>query len=282
MSHDTNKCVHVPEGTEFLHLLWEQEDECEMETDNRLPAMGKKAPACLEHIGTVLSFLDRMASCWWACSKGDHLIEYLCGRVASTGRAALRLTRFGFYDESLALCRSIDEIANLLCLFLLDPCAFDEWKASSRRDRLKAFSPVKVRCRIQRFDLSSPISQERYTLLCERAAHVHPETKPQSHNILGIPVAGAAFQDEGLLVSLNELAVGLCLVSALGALLLDLEKDVRNQIVTAAKCLEEQIGGATLTDIDSYRSHVVNSPTALQELERVAEALRRLQIGRHG
>ena len=94
-----NEQAAVPEGLSFLNLVWDQEDSCETETDSRIPNMGVKAPKCLEHIGTVLSLLDRMASCWWVCRGGDHLIEYLCGRVASNARAALRLLRFGFYDE---------------------------------------------------------------------------------------------------------------------------------------------------------------------------------------
>ena len=135
---DIDKDTHVPENAAFLRLLWEQEDACELATDGRLPGMGTKAPACLEEISTVLSLLDRMASCWWICRKGDHLIEYLCGRAASTGRAALRLMRLGFYDESLALSRGLGEIANLFALFQEDGRAFSEWKGASRGDRLSS------------------------------------------------------------------------------------------------------------------------------------------------
>ena len=70
MSANSDKDTNVPEGTAFLELVWEQEDQCEKETDDRLPKMGERAPACIEQIGTVLSFLDRMASCWWVCRGG--------------------------------------------------------------------------------------------------------------------------------------------------------------------------------------------------------------------
>ena len=280
MSQDSDKDTRVPEETEFLQIVWEQEDECEKETDERLPTMGKRAPACIAQIGTVFSLLDRMASCWWVCRGGDHLIEYLSGRTVSTGRAALRLMRFGFYDESLLLSRSIGEIANLLCLFNEKPNSFEKWKQSSRSERMKEFSPVKVRLGLEAVLGTPPISQERYTLLSERAAHVHPETKPQSHNILGIPVAGAIFQDEGLLVCLNELAIALSLSTLFGALLLDLDKDLRKRIIGCAKTLAEQIGGATITEIGDYHQQVLEDPVIGKELARIGEALRRLQARR--
>src|SRR5262249_264798 len=204
----SDKDTRAPERTAFLRLVWEQEDGCKLNTDQRLPTMGKKAPACLEQVGTVLSLVDRMASCWWACREGDHLIEYLCGSVASTGRAALRLMRLGFYDESLALCGGLGEIAIVLPLFPQDRRAFEEWEAAFGGDRLRQFSPVKVRLRLERL-------------------HSAP---PQSHNILGVPTAGASLQDEGLLVCLNALAVALSLATAFGALLLDLENDIKQRI----------------------------------------------------
>ena len=206
-----------------------------------------------------------------------RLIEHLCGKVAPSGRAALRLMRFGFYDESLVLCRGIGEIANLLQLFQHDQHVFEEWKTSSRTDRLNKFSPVKVRLRLQELQTSPSISQERYTRLSERAAHVHPGTKPQSHNILGLPMAGASLQDEGLLVCLNELALALSLAAAFGAHLLNLENNIKIRIVSVAKCLAEQIGGATITEIDNYHSHVLESSAAREELERIADVLRLLQ-----
>ena len=272
--------AHVPEGAAFLNLVWGQEDACQRETDGRLPAMGKKAPACLGQVGTVLSLLDRMASCWWACQGGDHVIEYLCGRVASTGRAALRLMRFGFYDESLVLSRSIGEIANLFLLFQEDRHAFGEWKVASRGDRLREFSPVKVRLRLEELGTAPPISQERYTLLSERASHAHPATKPQAHNLLHLPMAGATFQEEGLLVCLNELAVALSLATAFGCLNLDVEKDFKHRIFASAEHLAQQIGGAAITEIDEYHRHVLANPAAREAIERAADDFKRLQAER--
>ena len=212
---------------------------------NKCRTLGKKAPSCLEHLGTVLSLLDRIASCWWICRKGDHLIEYLCGRATSNARAAVRLLRFGFYDESLLLSRAIGETANLLQLFHQDANALELWKESSRRDRMREFKPAKVRQRLENLQTSPVINEERYRLLSERAAHVHPETKPQSHNILGIPAPGANLQEAGLLVCLNELAGPLSMTAFFGVLLLDLEKDIKKRVISVA-----------ITTIDDYHRQI--------------------------
>jgi hypothetical protein len=277
MSIGNDKDLLFPEGISFLKSIWEHETACELATDERLQNLGVKAPACLAEIGTILSLLDRMASCWWGCKKGDHLVEYLCGRVASTGRAALRLMRIGFYDESLILIRSIDEIANLFMLFEQDSSAFAEWKSASREVRKKKFGPVHVRLRLEKLPITSPINEERYGLLSERATHIHPGTKPQSHNIFGIPVAGAVLQDEGLLVCLNELALALSLATAFGCLGLHLEKEIKARIVKSSQDLAEKIGGATITEIGAYYRQFSDNPAAQKELDRIGNMFKKPQ-----
>ena len=249
MTQDKDNDFCVPEGLDFLELAWKQEDTCEVETDKRIPKLGKKAPACLKEIGTVLSLLDRMASCWWVCQESDHQIERLCGKAASNARGALRLLRFGFYDESLTLCRVVGEISNLLNLFVLDKDALEDWKTRHQENKLTA---VAVRRRIEELQESVPINQQRYRELSKRSVHVNPKTSPQSYNVLGIPTMGAQLQDEGLLICLNELALPLCFATAFGAVLLDLKRNIKKQILSSSRNLGEQIGGATIIDIDAY------------------------------
>ena|SRR5712675_2202888 len=116
MKARTRRNPRVPRGKAFLKFAAAVEDANAAETDKLLPEMGDKATACYREIGTILSLLAQMASCWWVCRGGDHLIEYMCARTASFGRASLRLIRMGFYDEALGLIRTIAEIANLLGL----------------------------------------------------------------------------------------------------------------------------------------------------------------------
>ena len=268
----------VPEGHRFLQLIWSLEDKCQSETDCRLPSLGKKAPECLKQIGTVLSLMDRMASCWWVCREGDHRIEYLCGRTASSARAVLRLIRLGFYDEALILCRGLGEIANLMQLFCNDTNALEEWKNASPEKIRKDFAPVKVRLRIEKSTSMSPaIKESRYKLLSERAAHVHPGTMPQSHNILGMPGAGAKLQDAGILVCLNELALPLCIIANFAAKLLALDTVTTKYILSSARTLAEQIGAADITSIDDYYLQALAHPIAEQDAEVMERLLREYQ-----
>ena len=253
MTNISNKDLSVPEGMQFLEFIWQTEDRLEEVTDDRFPSMGEKAPACMEQVGTALSLLDRMSSCWWVCDEGDHTIEYLYGRTASYGRAALRLMRFGFYDESLMLSRSIGEIANLLFLFLSESGSLQRWKMSTRRERRENFAPVEVRKQLEGILGKPPIDQERYSMLSEQSVHVHPQTRPQAHNVLRMPVSGAIlFQEAGFLICLNELGLSLAYTLGSGAGLLNLDEDVKKRIMHSTRDLAEQIGGAIITEIDSY------------------------------
>ena len=246
---------NVPEGIYFLQLIWRQEDDCESETDKCIPTLGEKAPLCLERVGTVLSLLDRMASCWWECRCGDHIIEYLCGRVGSSARAALRLLRFGFYDESLFACRAIGEVANLLQLFCIDTNALEEWK----NDR-KKFTPVKVRCKLEELQKEPIIKEDRYRLLSENSVHIGPETRPQAHNVLGIPTSGGRLQKQGVFVCLNEIALPLSCATFFGAILLDYEdNELKKRIFSSAKDLVENIGGMEITAVDNYKKLILSA-----------------------
>ena len=267
----------VPEGRDFLELVWRQDDDCQAETDALLPSLGTKAPATLAHTGTVMSLLDRMASCWWMCQGGDHRIEYLCGRAVSNARAALRLLRFALYDESLALSRAIGETANLMQLFTLDNSALRDWRNATPKQARKDFSPYQVRMRLEALSQAPAITQERYGLLSDRATHVGPHTVPQSHNILGVPFAGSHVQAEGTLVCLNELAVPLSLVSCFGAILLDLDKDTRLSILRSARSLAEHIGGAMITEIDEYHRQTLSDPETARKAATAANILREHQ-----
>lgn len=267
----------IPEGSAFLQLVWHQEDDCEVETDNWLKEAGKKAPACLQQIGTVLSLADRMASCWWECRGGDHVIEYICGRVTSNARAALRLLRFGFYDESLLLSRSLGEIANLLQLFFQEAGTLQDWKVSSKKELKDNFGPMKVRLRLEELQTPPMIKQERYSLLCERAAHVQPETRPQAYNILGLPTVGANFQQEGVLLCLNEIALPLATAVFFGATVLDLHSEIKSEIFSATKNLVTKVGALEITKIDDYHSSVLEDLQARHEITEAPNVLRRLQ-----
>jgi len=236
----------IPEGRDFLRLMWAQEDECQATTDREIENLGKKAPECLEYIGSVLSLLDRMASCWWRCNGGNHRIERLCGKASANARSSLRLMRFGFYDESLVHCRIVGEIANLLNLFAVDNDAYRTWSASSEHESKHAFAPVRVRERLEKIQGSPLIDKTRYGLLSGYAVHPQPHTNPNSFNRLGIPTIGGYMQQEGVLICINELLLPLCVAAAFAARSLELDDTVRNRVVRITRAGIASLGGLTL------------------------------------
>jgi hypothetical protein len=248
--------LRCPVGLEFLKLVNEQEDRCEDETRKRLPELGQRLPVTLVNLGTLLSFVDRMSSCFWGCSGGDHVVEYLAGRVGSTARATLRVILFGFYDEAMSLTRSIGEIANLLFLCNQDAAAFSEWLSSTKQERVKNFGPARVRKRLKDKGLEVFIDETRYGELCEIGTHVTPRTKPQAHNILGMPCAGATFQEAGAIVALNELGFATACATVTAPKLLGYDDARRTEIGDACVLLIESLGGLDVLSVDKMHSEM--------------------------
>ena len=250
MGDKTLKCnqAAVPEGMDFIKLVMAQERACEEETSAIQTTLGERAPKCLAAIGTVLSLTDRLASCWWGCAGGAHVIEYLAGRGVASARASLRLCLHGYYDEALGLTRSIGEIANLFALFAADSSALGTWQSATRRERQNDFGPAAVRRKLVALGAPQPISDERYRLLCEVATHVTPNTLPQGHNPLLLPVLGGKFQTTGYLLALNELAIPVTFVGLFAASLVKADASIRNRFAVAGRELTEAIGAVNLVD----------------------------------
>lgn len=250
-----------PEGLAFLKFADDAAGRCVAESDERFPTMGKACPECLRNLGTMLSRMYRLGSCFERCRGGDHLVEYILGRTTATALSALSLLRQGYYDESLSLTRSIGETANLLTLFVKLPERFEEWKNSDTKIRLREFAPVKVRLALEQAGVPMPLDQERYGRLSETATHVSPGTRPQVHNVAGIPTLGALFQDIGALVALNELAWATGWAGLAGAKLMDLPGDEYPRIKALSIELLASVGGVTLQKSAEIRSQFSEMPT---------------------
>lgn len=186
-------------------MVWQAQDKCEALTDENLPTFGKKAPDVLIELGTVASLLDRVASCWWGCSKGDHAAEYLVGRATTLLNGAVRLMRFGLYDEALNLVRSLGESANLMLLFAQDSeTVFADWKGAGPARRRDRFKPALVRRRLKKLGAVIPMDDAHYAKLCESATHPTPGVRPQDYNSQGRAILTPILQPAGVIVVLNE------------------------------------------------------------------------------
>lgn len=198
-------------GAEILRRIGRFENRCQRETEKRLPRMGKNAPKCYEHLAQILAYADMIGSCTFGCpdksSVEAHAVPYLAARASSFGRASLRLAKMGFYDEALALVRSIGEMANLLALFVAVPKVVEEWKKSDTLYRVEKLSPGKIRKRLRELGREPIVDDKVYWKLCEVSTHPVPELRPQQFNHAGRPIVGGViFEAPGFLVVLNELA----------------------------------------------------------------------------
>ena len=262
--------LNVPLGSDFLRVVRDQERRCAESFEEWLPAAGVKAPQTVDALGTTLSYLDRIASCWWGCRQGAHSEERLAGKAASNARAALYLLRAGYYDEALGLVRQIGETANLACLFLQSTESHEEWKGASEDAARTGFSPVKVRLRLEELSLPLPMDQDTYGLLSRQSVHVNPETSPQSHNAFDLPTQGGYFQEAGALLALNHLGGMVGWVLWLAVTLIKPPTD-RKVVVEASVALFRSIGAINLESVHDYFDRVRESPQYKRDVERLGK-----------
>jgi len=159
--------------------------------------------------------------------------------------------RLGFYDEALGAIRNVGEIANLLFLFFGDATAPAEWTQLSEERRRHEFSPVRVRRRLEEVGSPVPVDQDRYRTLSRVATHVGPGTRPQAYNPLSRPSLAPMFQEAGVLLVLNELAVALACVALAGPRLIPVGTIPIRRFGNEAQKLGEAIGGVTVDEIDN-------------------------------
>jgi hypothetical protein len=155
----------------------------------------------------------------------------------------------GFYDESLMLIRSVGEIANLLSLFSERRELFDRWKTLAERPRRQEFSPAEVRRQLENIGTPIRVSTSAYGELSSRAVHVNPGTSPQNFDALGRARGAAFFQDAGLLVCLNELALSLTFVSYAVSQLSHLEKRYKERLLKTGRDLVENTGRIAIDNL---------------------------------
>jgi hypothetical protein len=159
----------------------------------------------LRLLGTALGGIYCSATCHRACRGGDHVIEALGSRVYNLAVGSYSLLCVGLYDECLNLVRSIGEVSNILSLSISDHAEFDAWLRSSKPDRLRRFSPAKIRQLIEKSGSGMLFMDgDWYSDLCEKCTHVTPQTAPNKYE-LGRPVCGGIVQKEGLDKALEQL-----------------------------------------------------------------------------
>lgn len=236
--HHANRDAQIPEGTDFLLGVLQFTARCERLTDEYLASESTQdAIRTHEHLGTLLSLLDRASSCWWGCRGGDHTAEHLVGRCCSYGMGAFGLARSGFYDESIALARTIGEITNLAVLFATDATVLPEWQTADDRTRRDKYSPVAVRRMLEGKNFPVPVDHYRYGQLSAKAVHLTPNIPTQMYNTDRHAKTGGYFQAVGLLFCLAEIGYPLSVLGPCAVRLCNLQGEHGESVLRAAAAL---------------------------------------------
>jgi hypothetical protein len=234
----------LPRGMDFLRLMRALEQLSAEDTWKALPTLGKKLPAAVEAMGTVLSYLDRIASCFYGCSHDDHRLQYLVGRVTTLAHSALLLTAAGHYDEALALIRVLGEVTNLLSLFDSDKAELEKWKTLRGNQHWNYFRPYKVRGRLDNLKKApSAVDSERYSMLSSVSVHIGPDSMPNAQNDEGRARLAPRFEEAGLMVCINELARCIAIISVTATSLIDTPTAVKRRTRMAGHKLAINVGG---------------------------------------
>ena len=108
-------------------------------------------PDLFDALGEALSHLDRISSCVWGCEEvgDDHLERHMTARIASNARAAIKLLLGGYLGEAISIIRGMQEVANLMGLFMESESDREQFRTQSVRGRESDFSHQKVARRIR-------------------------------------------------------------------------------------------------------------------------------------
>jgi len=231
----------VPEGLNFIEYTTKAAEFVR----ERQPPPTESIRGTLTQMGTLLSLLDRLSSCWWGCTGGNHVLHYLVVRGCSNTVAGIQLTNLAFYDEALALARNVAEVGNLLWLFAVDNNSIDRWVKADRRERLRTFSPRAVRDAIEKCGAPLPIGQDTYSELSEMATHVTPEINPQTHKAGERPKTGGILYDANAAErAIEHLALGLAVVGSGGCRVVPSPKEQFDRINKETIALIRRLGAS--------------------------------------
>lgn len=242
----------MPTGEDFIKWVFSKDSQKEEITSKiYLEDDEFKANETYEVIPEFFKIVYKVSTCGYGCKGGPHVIEYITGRGYNLGISALKLIRIGFYDEALSLIRSISEIVNLFALFAIRPDSLSEWYGMTEKERIREFSPFKVRQKLEETELPLPVSKEYYSKLCEVGVHVNPYTKPQGKNHIDRALVGGIVLKEQAIAVLNDLANNVCWL-AIMSLRNSVDKVDFIREMDVLQPLFAKIGKLSLESLDEY------------------------------
>lgn len=255
MKFDQQKLYYaesMPKGKDFYRWVFSLDSKKEELTSDIYRSDSEfNSIDTFEAIPAFLETIYIVATCGYGCKGGPHVIEYITGRGYNLGISSIKLLRLGFYDESISLIRSISEIVNLFALFGIESESLSEWYHQTEKERIRNFSPAKVRTRLSSTELEPPISREYYSKMCEVGVHVNPATIPQGKNHIERALVGGFVVKEQAIAVLNDLAnnLGWLVIMSLRN---SVDKDTFISETERLNPLYDKIGSLSLENIDEY------------------------------
>lgn len=181
----------------MIKTLRSLERKCEVATSAYISKYATPYEASWCRYDELFRHLYLFSCCHWGCHGKEHVLEHLAGKTVTNASVATRAMFHGYYDESLALIRSIGEIANLVNLFWSDSAKIRQWIDSDERTRRTRFTPSSIRKMLEKSGKMIPFEEDHYGFLCETAVHPVPHVTPNTYGNSGQPVLGLVFQEKG-------------------------------------------------------------------------------------
>lgn len=200
-------CKAVPDNLVSLHSQEEQLRE------KALGIIDSNARLRL-HLDLVEAAMNLAhANCQFHTSDEDLKVAQVLGmRVFNAFGASLKLALSGYHQNSTLILRDVLETVFLLDLFAGNRALIKCWRFADEKARLKEFSPVKVRIKLDNRDgFTSMKRAEMYKLFSELAGHPNMKSalmmRPQENGDAVIGPFMEATTLEAVISEMGRLAV---------------------------------------------------------------------------
>jgi hypothetical protein len=168
----------------------------------------------LEILQDVLNLIFDISIVYKSIDRNEKTLQIIGYRLFNSSLVAYKLMLSGYYQASLALQRDILETSFLLSYFGIDNSKIEQWRKSTRKDRLRYFNPSFICQELDKRDNFKEGKRAKYYhLFCEYATHMTPKC-PKLLTVAGTINIGPFFYEFYLNQCLFEL-VKLVVLSAL-------------------------------------------------------------------
>ena len=157
----------IPENLRSLHVQEEalrQEATAIVESDERL-ALNLSV---IERAMDLADLLRQVST----EDENTKVVQVLGMRTFNAFGASVKLALSGYFQNSALIMRDILETTFLLELFRSDRAAIERWRLADKKERMKEFSPIRVRKALDERDgFEGKKRAAHYELFSELAAH---------------------------------------------------------------------------------------------------------------